>query len=353
MTQLLREADQGCLVLADITGYTAYLQGSELEHAQDVLTDLLETIINGIEPPFELSKLEGDAAFAYLTTQSISASMLMDTIEATYFSFRRRPRDVVHATTCDCNACVLIPSLDLKFVVHQGRYVVRRIGRTEELTGSDVVLVHRLLKNSVRDVVGDDAYAAYTSAAITAMDAEPTVLGLERHTESLDTGDVDVWLENLEDRWQSAQQQHRRRVSDEEATAILTFDMPVSPRELWPWLTDPSLRLRWQGGLTSISETVETRRGVGTVNHCAHGDNVILQTVVDWQPFSSFTTTDIAGDGDVNLMVTTTLTATDTGSRVGVSAICDPPEAWAFVGPQIEAEAPEHRARLIKILEES
>jgi uncharacterized protein YndB with AHSA1/START domain len=352
MTQTLQSADEGCLLLADITGYTSYLQGSELEHAQDVLTDLLETIINGIEPPFLLSKLEGDAAFAYLTTESTSASMLMDTIESTYFSFRRRLRDVVHATTCDCNACVLIPSLDLKFVVHQGRYVVRRIGRTEELTGSDVILVHRLLKNSVREIVGNDAYAAFTSSAVEAMDADPTVLGLERHTESLDTGDVEVWIENLEHRWRSEQDRHRQQVSDTDATATIFFDMPVSPQELWPWLTDPSLRMRWQGGLTSITETVQSRRGLGTVNHCAHGENVILQTVVDWQPFSSFTTTDIAGIGDVTLTVTTTLTATDTGTEVKVSAICEPPEAWAFVGPQVEAEAPEDRARLIAILAE-
>jgi hypothetical protein len=353
MTQFLQEADEGCLLLADITGYTSYLQGSELEHAQDVLTDLLETIINGIEPPFELSKLEGDAAFAYLTTERIDTPMLMDTIESTYFNFRRRLRDVVHATTCDCNACVLIPSLDLKFVVHQGRYVVRRIGRSEELTGSDVVLVHRLLKNSVRDIVGNDAYVAITASAIAAMDADPTVLGLQEHTESLDTGDVDVWIENLEDRWRSEQDRHRQQVSDAEATATFSFDMPISPQELWPWLTDPSLRIRWEGGLTSITEDVDSRRGVGTVNHCAHGDNVVLQTIVDWQPFSSFTTTDRAGIGDVTLTVTTTLTAADTGTEVKVSAICEPPEAWAIVGPLIEGQAPVDRARLIAILTEN
>lgn len=350
MTQLLQKADKGCLLLADITGYTSYLEGSELEHAQDVLTDLLETIIGGIEPPFELSKLEGDAAFAYLTTETVSAPMVLDTIETTYFDFRRRLRDVVHATTCDCNACVLIPSLDLKFVVHQGEYVVRRIGRTEELTGSDVVLVHRLLKNSIRDVVGKDAYVAFTASAVEAMDVDPSTLGLVEHTESLDTGDVDLWIENLEERWKGEQVRTRRQVSDDEATAIFEFEMPVSPRELWPWLTDPSLRLQWQQGLTSISETVDSRRGVGTVTHCAHGENVVRQTIVDWQPFSTFTSSDKASIGDVSLTVTTTLTAEEGGTRVKISAICEPPEAWEFVGGDIEAEATRDRARLIEIL---
>ena len=178
-------AQQGCLLLADITGYTDYLGGAELEHAQDVLADLLETIIAGIEPPFELSKLEGDAAFAYLPAGQVDVAMLMDTIESTYFSFRKRLRDVVHATTYDCNARVLIPSLDLKFVVHSGSYVIGRIGRTEESTGSDVNTAHRLLKNTIRDVVGNDAYVAYTAAVLEALAADPTELGLAAHTDTL------------------------------------------------------------------------------------------------------------------------------------------------------------------------
>lgn len=116
MTSLLPSAQRGCLLLADISGYTAYLQGTELEHAQDVLADLLETIIGELEPPFTVSKLEGDAVFAYLPERDLDASLLFDTIDATYFAFRRRLRDVVHATTCDCDACILIPSLHLKFL---------------------------------------------------------------------------------------------------------------------------------------------------------------------------------------------------------------------------------------------
>jgi class 3 adenylate cyclase len=88
MTTYLPDAEQGCLLLADITGYTDYLQGSELEHAQDVLADLLETVIAGVEPRFTVSKLEGDAVLAYLPADDVDMSVLLDTIEATYVSFR-------------------------------------------------------------------------------------------------------------------------------------------------------------------------------------------------------------------------------------------------------------------------
>ena len=45
-----QKAQHGYLVLADISGYTSYLAGVELDHAQGVLTDLLETIAPASNP---------------------------------------------------------------------------------------------------------------------------------------------------------------------------------------------------------------------------------------------------------------------------------------------------------------
>ena len=45
---MLLRAERGCLLLADISGYTAYLAWSELEHAQDVLADLVETVLGAL-----------------------------------------------------------------------------------------------------------------------------------------------------------------------------------------------------------------------------------------------------------------------------------------------------------------
>jgi hypothetical protein len=332
MTFSLPAAQEGCLLLADITGYTAYLQGTELEHAQDVLADLLETIIAGIEPPFEVSKLEGDAVFAHMPTADIDSPMLFDTIEATYFAFRRRLRDVVHTTTCDCNACVLIPSLDLKFFVHSGSYVVRTIGRTEELTGGDVVLVHRLLKGSARDVVGNDAYLVLTRAALVAIDGDDEALGLIGHVEHLDVGDTEVFIENLQDRWEAEESRTHGLVSPETALGSFGGNLPGTPQELWPWFTDPRKRLEWQEGLTGIDEFVDGRRGVGTVNHCAHGGSVTIQQILDWQPFTSFTTRDEDEDTGVVLTLSTVFTPSEDGTNVTIYVTCDPAQAW----PQIE-----------------
>ncbi|MFV1999570.1 MAG: DUF2652 domain-containing protein [Acidimicrobiia bacterium] len=333
MTTLLPSAQEGCLLLADITGYTAYLQGTELEHAQDVLADLLETIIAGIEPPFEVSKLEGDAVFAHMPTAVIDAPMLFDTVEATYFAFRRRLRDVVNGTTCDCNACVLIPTLDLKFVVHSGQYVVRKIARTEELTGTDVVLVHRLLKGSARDIVGNDAYLVLTRATLDAISGDALTLGLHEHVEHLDIGETEVFIANLEERWKVEEGSTHTVLSAESAHGSFSTVLPGTPQEVWPYLTDPRKRLEWSEGLTAVDETVEGRRGVGTTNHCAHGDRVTLQQVLDWQPFSSFTTRDELEGMDIVFTTTTTFTRQEAGTETTLHFACDPAEAWPEIKP--------------------
>ena len=63
------EVERGCLVLADISGYTSYLAGVELEHSHDVLADLLDTIVRTAEGVLTLSKLEGDAMIDLLVRQ--------------------------------------------------------------------------------------------------------------------------------------------------------------------------------------------------------------------------------------------------------------------------------------------
>src|SRR5262249_9556538 len=54
----------GFLVLADISGFTAFVTATELEHGAQVTGVLLETVMGQLSPPLEIQELEGDAVFA-------------------------------------------------------------------------------------------------------------------------------------------------------------------------------------------------------------------------------------------------------------------------------------------------
>ena len=353
MTLNLTASDSGCLLLADISGYTGYLQATELEHAQDVLADLLETLVDTLEPVFQLSKLEGDAAFAYAPVTGLSATLIMDTVEAGYFSFRRRLRDIDHATSCECNACVLIPSLDLKFFVHYGEYVIQRIARSEELTGHDVVVVHRLMKGTSGEAMEKPAYAVYTKATLDQMGMSPEMLGFRPHTEHFeDIGDVAVYVQDLAMRWAFEQERNRVYVTSNEAIAEMEWDVALPPAVLWDYVTDPAKRAQWQD-VTSVDLVTDGRLGAGSTNHCMHGPDVIVEHVADWRPFSYMTTeypNPVLGDA---WTLTQEFTETETGTRL-VMRVGPMPESlkdwWEATGPGWLAGVTDAAGNLVSLI---
>ena len=62
---MLPKVESACFVIADFSGYTNFVSGVELDHAQDIIADIMETLLRALRPTFRLAKFEGDAAFVY------------------------------------------------------------------------------------------------------------------------------------------------------------------------------------------------------------------------------------------------------------------------------------------------
>jgi uncharacterized protein YndB with AHSA1/START domain len=272
---------QGCLVLADISGYTAYLSGVELEHSHDILADLLGTVTDAMCPPLRLAKLEGDAVFCVTPEQeSIDGESLLATFEATYLAFARRRRTVALSSSCGCDACRRTPDLDLKFCAHHGSFVEHEVAGSRELVGSDVVLAHRLLKNRVAEEHGLRGYALVTDACAQSLG----ISGLVRHSERYeDVGEVGCGLVDLGARWTAEQESVRNVVAREDAELLFEASVDAPQEAVWTAMTDPAHGMRWRVGVSDIREQNPSGgRGVGTVTHCVHGRTTIEQEIVDW-----------------------------------------------------------------------
>jgi uncharacterized protein DUF2652 len=171
---------RGTLLLADITGYTAFLQSVAKAHAEDMaagtfvpeayplLTSLLDGIVERITPAFTVSKIEGDAVFAFAGEQDLSlrGPSLLGALTDCYLAYRARLDAARELMPCSCWACSMIGDLELKFVVHHGEYVVQPIAGHDELLGPNVTVAHLLLKNHVESVIGRSAYALFTESAV-------------------------------------------------------------------------------------------------------------------------------------------------------------------------------------------
>ncbi len=283
-------AEPACLVIADISGYTGYLAGVELDHAQDILLDLVSTVVGAMRPMLKLSKLEGDAAFAYVVTPTIEGSTLQETVEGTYYAFRRRLRDIASASRCECNACIRIPDLDLKVVVHHGPVIRQRIAGHDELLGPSVIVVHRLLKNDVVETTGIKAYALYTSDCIAAMGIDdPARQGFVEHRVTTDvTGEITAWIRDLDAAWTEEQARNRVFVDTADAAAVFALESPAARQVTWDYITSPIRRPQWNAD-SIVEQSVSGRRGVGTVNHCIHGRDAIIEEILDYRPYDYLT----------------------------------------------------------------
>lgn len=276
----------GFLVIADLTGYTAYLTTSELEHAPAIAGDLLETIVGRLEPPFRLAKFEGDAAFLFVEDGRADASLLLDAIEASYVAFRRRLRSIDQATSCECNSCQLAPRLDLKVFVHHGTFVRGQIAGRDELAGSDVILVHRLLKGATATGTSRGGFAVFTAAAVERLGFEPDSLGLVRADETVEhLGRVVTYVLDLETRWQVETGVRRVEVADADLVLDIQATIDAEPSVVWAHLTSPSLRTLWEGPLIIEEASPGERRGSGTTAQCVTGRLATLEEIVDWQPY--------------------------------------------------------------------
>jgi hypothetical protein len=205
----LSSGRRGALLLADISGYTGFLQGVADAHrdliveadepppAYAVLSQLLDTISGAIVPLFRLAKFEGDAIFAVEDAPIPHGHAVVDCIRRCYAAFRDSLSSAESQWTCTCTACARIGHLDLKFVVHHGGYVAQSIAGHQELLGTEVNLVHRLLKNHARDLVGAVPYALITDATTSALGipTDGMVPGREAYD---DTPEVGVWVLPLE-----------------------------------------------------------------------------------------------------------------------------------------------------------
>ena len=318
---------KGYFVIADITGYTAFMTGSELDHAQDILKSLFDTILDNIKPPLTVSNYQGDAILTYAPEEGIQQGQtLLELIENVYFAFSRKRDHIRHATTCTCRACSNIANLDLKLFTHYGEFVMQDMRGKQELGGPDVIIAHRMMKNTVKEQTGVKAYTLFSDAAIQQLGLAGMCVQMQAHTETYEhIGDVMMWVYDLKAAYERDRERNPVLVQREDAWYISESDFALPPAMVWDYLNKPECRRRWMSAegffITNLNKG---RVGVGAVNHCAHGKGEeTLLTILDWRPFD-YVTVDSAFGFNMHGLMTTYLQPIPGGTHV----------TWVFAKPE-------------------
>jgi len=322
----------GYLVIADITGYTRFLTGSELDHAQGVLEDLFKVILDHLHSPLVLSNIQGDAFLSFASDETItSGAQIYDAVEALYFGYREKLKSIIDNTTCTCRACSNASKLDLKFIIHHGQFVVQKFGDRRELVGSDVILLHRLLKNDVVEKTGIKGYGLFTSAAVKAMDiAVIGEEGIDYETELDKFGTLKGRVIDFHKHWQVHYETHPIVIADKDNWfAPVTGEIPFPPAQVWEAFVNTETRIMWSNQVDSVDRLVGDKGHLrtGAVEHCAHGNYEFDVRYVDVRA-PHLMTCENSMPFNGTMLYSITFAATENGTRITGAAVAPRTDGW-------------------------
>jgi len=255
-------------------------------------------LVEQFKPLMTISKLEGDAVFAYVDENKVSrGDTMIEFMETVYVAFRDRQISMRRKTTCTCAACQNIPTLDLKFIAHHGDYIIQNVANIRELVGSDVNLIHRLTKNHISESTGWRAYMMFTERCLEHLDMnlDDTHVQMEEYEH---LGEIKTLNVDLHKRYKEITDTRRIMIDEKDADLIVRVDFPTPPAVTWEWIQDPTKRNLWSDGHIhwSHGDRPRGRAGKGASNHCAHGKTLSTEVTLDWRPFE-YSTTDSFENG--------------------------------------------------------
>jgi hypothetical protein len=328
----------GLVILGDVSGYTEFIATTELEHSREILAELLGAVCEAAQGNLRIAQIEGDAVF-WLCEEP--APELVDSLKTKFIEFHRRVRFMTLATTCSCRACVSVGDLTLKFIVHHGSYVRQTVAGSDHFVGSDLVLAHRLLKNTVPS----REYVLITESALAKVRAD----GAVAHEEVVDhLGTIPCAYIELSGLRARALAERTEHLEPPEAQLRCERTFPATLERVRLAIRDTSLRgadehlavyddpldLEDEGASSGATHPVSLRGARGTVTgqeaHCHHradGKRGNLLRIIrsERSPGGSRTTTHVIGPGEVEgFYVTQILSETPTGVHLDLRYAWEP-----------------------------
>ena len=142
-------ATSGLLFIPDISGFTKFINQTEIEHSRLIIQELLELLINANETGLEISEIEGDAILFYKYGSPPELEALYRQVEKMFCDFHRSLIMYEQTRYCQCAACQSASGLTLKVISHYGEFTGYTVKNFNKLIGKDIIVAHQLLKNDI------------------------------------------------------------------------------------------------------------------------------------------------------------------------------------------------------------
>ena len=142
-------ADEVLFFIPDLGGFTKFIAETEIQHSQHIIKELLEILVDANTLGMKVSEFEGDAVLFYRNGAPPSLEQLVQQARKMYLDFHTHLKKFEYARICQCGACAGASGISLKMVAHFGSASTMQVKNHLKFIGKDIIIAHRLLKNSV------------------------------------------------------------------------------------------------------------------------------------------------------------------------------------------------------------
>jgi Protein of unknown function (DUF2652) len=259
------------ILIPDISGYTDFMSSIELEHGSHLISSFLETILQEVNPDFEVSEIEGDAVLLYKKGGVNSREEIVGQCLKMFNAFHTQRKMFQQMVLCPCGACQGMINLSLKFVAHHGNVSEIKVGKFIKASGLDMIIAHRLLKNNIKA----EEYVLLTKNCLEQMNEGQDESGLEWQSaeeEYPSIGKVDFQFALLEKLRSNIPDPPKVEFSykvDDRSTIETIINALY--KDVYLAVIDITNRIHWMKGFTSLAAG-DDHAFVGSLHTCVFED---------------------------------------------------------------------------------
>src|SRR5258708_204911 len=268
-------ADEVLFFIPDLGGFTKFITETEIQHSQHIIKELLEILVDADTLGMKVSEFEGDAVLFYRKGAPPSLEQLVKQARKMYLDFHTLLKKFEYARVCQCGACAGTGGIALKMVAHFGSAGTMQVKNHLKFIGKDIIIAHRLLKNSVNL----PEYLLVTQATLSRLvDAHSQLISFANGADAYDNlGTIEYHFKSLDgyrnevkvERPSPAGIKNPRKMTQ----LTRTIDAPVE--RVYQRLIDLPGRMNWIEGATKVEMANNQPNHIGKTHRCVRGDEGI------------------------------------------------------------------------------
>ena len=244
--------NQGLIFIPDISGFTRFVNETEIDHSRLIIQELLEILINANRLGLEISEIEGDAILFYKFGTPPELKDLYEQVETMFVEFHRNITAYEHRRYCQCKACLSAINLTLKVITHYGEFTDYSVKNFRKLIGRDIIVAHQLLKNDIPE----HEYWLVTQNLLTSETSKIKDLQWYSSTKHMESGEIAFQYAQLSQLKKGIRPESAMRLEPDHMSKMFSIqrEYPTDIITLFHASGDFQYRHRWVEGVKAVEE---------------------------------------------------------------------------------------------------